>query len=178
MTDVVAIFDSQGNQLIEDARPIKVSVIPSSKMMEHPLEDGSSVVDHRVIQPTMIEVTCVATQDSYQRIKEISRQNDTVIAQTNAGVFESMAVESYAHDETSDVFDKLIVQIKLREVIFVKTQFQALPPRAVKKPRNASTVKNGSKRGESATDGQADKAQRKSKLAGLSDSAADFLRNF
>jgi hypothetical protein len=160
--DVVGIFDANFKQLVPEGRPIKAAVKPAAKFMEHPLEDGSTVTDHRVYLPIEIELTIVlqGAEESralYERFKEIYRQAETVTVQTRAGAFPSMAIEAMPHDETSDVADALPLVLKLREAVFVAAQFQALPPKAAaagadgKGKRNASTVKRGEQAGKPET---------------------------
>lgn len=155
MTDVVGIFDADFQPLVPEAQPIKATVTQPSKVMEHPLETGGTVSDHRVFQPVEIEMTVVVPFADFPRLQAIYRQTETVAVRTNVGTFDNMIIETLPHDETPDVFDKVAVAMKLREVQFVEAQFQALPPRAVggRGNRNASTVKRGEQSGQPATAG-------------------------
>lgn len=153
MTDEVGLFDAQFRPLVPDGVPIKATVTQPSKVMEHPLEDGATVADHRVFQPVEIELSMVAPLESYQQLLAIYRQTQTLVVRTKVGTFPDMIIETLPHDETPDVFDKVAIAIKLREVQFVETQFQALPPRAVggRRNRNASTVQRGEQSAKPAT---------------------------
>lgn len=154
--DVVGIFDSDLRQLVPEGRPIKASITEPSKVMEHPLEDGATVADHRVFLPVEIELTMLVPLETFQRLRAIFRQTETVTVQTNAASYDNMIIETLPHDVTPDAFDMLPVAAKFREVQFVDVQFQALPPRAVGKSangnasRNASTVKKGEQSGKPA----------------------------
>ena len=154
--DVVGIFDSDLRQLVPEGRPIKASITEPSKVMEHPLEDGATVADHRVFLPVEIELTMLVPLETFQRLRAIYRQTETVTIQTNAASYDNMIIETLPHDVTPDAFDMLPVAAKFREVQFVDVQFQALPPRAVGKSangsasRNASTVKKGEQSGKPA----------------------------
>lgn len=153
-TDVVGIFDNESRQLLPEGRPLKAEVRPTWKVMDHPVEKGSSVSDHKIRMPVEIDLTLVmqapGARDTYKRLREISEQDETVTIQTRADSYADMTVTAMPHDETSDVFDALPVVVKFREVQFVETQFQALPPKAVGTgagKRNASTVKRGEQSG-------------------------------
>lgn len=154
--DVVGIFDSEFRQLVPEGRPIKATVTEPSKVMEHPLEDGATVADHRVFMPVEIEMTLLVPPEVFQRLRAIYRQTETVTIQTNSGSYDSMVIETLPHDVTPDAFDMLPVAAKFREVQFVAAQFQSLPPRAVGKSangnasRNASTAKKGEQSGKAA----------------------------
>lgn len=159
--DVVGVFDSDFNQLFADGRPIKANVLEQSKVMDHPLETGATISDHRVILPVEIELTMILGsrgeyRDTYNEIKALFSQVDTLVVQTRTGTYANMIIEKMPHDETPDVFDAIPLVVKLREVQFVTAQFQALPPKAVAKKRNASTVKRGEQNGkpETSTGGQ------------------------
>lgn len=152
--DVVGVFDSKFAQLFPRARPIKATVKESAKVMEHPVESGATITDHRVILPTEIELTVIVIgedyRDTYERIRAVFRQTETIIVQTRTGSYENMIVEAMPHDETPEMHEAVPIAIKLREVTLVTAQFQALPPKAVgtgKGARNASTVKKGEQSG-------------------------------
>lgn len=153
VTDVVGLFDKNFKQLVPEGRPLKATVTQPSKVMEHPLETGATVADHRVFQPVEIELTLVIPFVNFQRLRAIHKQAETITVRTNAGTFENMVIETLPHDETTDVFDKIATAVKLREVVFVDTQFQALPPKAAggKGNRNTSTAKKGSQSGKPAS---------------------------
>lgn len=148
VTDVVGLFDKDFKQLVPEGRPLKATVTQPSKVMEHPLETGATVADHRVFQPVEIELTLVIPFVNFQRLRAIYKQAETITVRTNAGTFENMVIETLPHDETTDVFDKIATAVKLREVVFVDTQFQAL---GKKYGRNSSTAKKGSQSGKPAS---------------------------
>lgn len=151
-TDVVGIYDEDFNQLIPEGRPIKASIVEPSKLMEHPLEDGSTVVDHRILQPAEVELTIIADHELWQRYYAIFGEAELVTIQTKSTTYDNMVIESINSDETPDVFDRVPIVLKFKEVVFVETQFQALPPAAVSSrggqgKRDASTVKRGEQTG-------------------------------
>lgn len=154
-SDVVGVFDSDFNQLFPEGRPIKASVKESAKGMEHPIEDGSTITDHRIINQTEIELTLMLVgeeyPDTYGRIKSLFLGTELLIVQTKTGSYPNMMIVEMPHDETTDVFDGVPMALKLREVQLVTAQFQALPPAAVQSPRNASTVKRGEQTGKTET---------------------------
>lgn len=154
-SDTVGVFDSDFNQVFPEGRPIKASVKESAKGMEHPIEDGSVITDHRIIEQTEIELTLMLVgeeyPDTYGRIKSLFLKTDLLIVQTKTGSYPNMMIVEMPHDETVDVFDGVPMALKLREVQLVTAQFQALPPAAVATKRNASTVKRGEQTGKTET---------------------------
>lgn len=150
--DVVGIFDSEFRQIAPEGRPLKAFITAPSKVMEHPLEDGASVADHRVFLPVEIELVILVPVEEYTKIQALYRQSETVTVRTNAGTYDDMTLEVLPHDETIDAFGQIAASLRFREVQFVETQFQALPPRAVggKSNRNVSTAKRGEQSGKPA----------------------------
>ena len=75
--DKVLILD-QGSYtpVFEDAYPMKAIVRERARAMEHPIETGSIITDHRIILPIEIEIPLIVSaefyQPTYQLIKQIS----------------------------------------------------------------------------------------------------------
>lgn len=146
--DVVAIVDpATGLQLFEAAELMKASVGPSSKLMDHPLEDGSPVTDYKIILPVAIELSMLINaqdqESTYAQITDAFLDSTFLTVRTNADTFENMVIESMPHDETPEMFGILALSIRLREVQLISVQYQPLPPQAVAQPTDQSTVNRG-----------------------------------
>lgn len=154
-TDVVAVFDSSLAQLFTTARPIKAMIKEASKLMEHPVETGATVTDHRIFTPVEIELSLVFqssdTAGLFAQIKAAWKSLTPLSVQTKAGTYGNMLILEMPHDEEPDIYDTIALALKLREVQFVTSQFAALPPSQVKKASNSSTVKAGQKDGGATT---------------------------
>lgn len=128
--DVVAVYDNEFNQLFPDARPVKATVKPIAKLMEHPVESGSVITDYRVILPLSLDVTFVLTPetyfDTYQQIGQAYVGNTTIQVQTKTNLYTSLLIEKMPHDEVPDKFDTIAITVSFKEVIFVKVQTSAL----------------------------------------------------
>ncbi|MDR1349685.1 MAG: hypothetical protein LBJ59_02680 [Zoogloeaceae bacterium] len=143
--DVVGVFDQDGNQLFPLARPSKANINLAAKIAEHPLESGGSIVDHRVLLPIEIELLVYVTDyaQTYAKIRAAFTGKDLLVVHTRAGIYENMLIESMPHEETPESFDVVQMSIKLKEIRLIEVEFQALPPRQVKTPNDASTVDKG-----------------------------------
>lgn len=145
--DVVGVFDSEFRQLFSLARPLKGMVREEAKVMEHPVESGSSVADHRVILPVEMELTLMLAgeeyRDTYSAIKDAYLNTELLTVQTKTGSYSDMIIAGMPHEEVGEIFDAVPLYLQLKEVKLVTAQFQALPPAAVKKKSDASTVKRG-----------------------------------
>lgn len=151
--DVVGIYDSGFNQLVPDARPVKAIITRSAKVMEHPVENGATITDHRVIEPVEIELALLLNDEdyrsTYRNIFAIFERADLITVQTRVDTYPNMLIAAMPHDEVPEMQTAVPLVLKLREVLLVKAQFQALPPKSVSagKTRNQSTVKRGEQTG-------------------------------
>lgn len=148
-SDVVAVLDKDFNQLFPDGRPIKASVTETAKLMEHPIETGAVITDHRIINPVEIELSLILTGDAYpdvyKAIKDVFTGNSTVVVQTRTDSYQNMLIQAMPHEETPDMVDVIAMALKLRQVLLIDVQFQALPPRRVVNRKDASVLDMGEK---------------------------------
>lgn len=149
-TDVVAVLDKDLRQVFPDARPIKLTVREEAKLMEHPVETGATVVDHRIIVPKEIELSCMLTSveyaDVYQQIKAIYLRGDSMSVQTRVDNYESMVIESIPHEETSEIMDGIPLIIRLKEVKYVSAEFTERKIPVSTTAKNSKTVNRGEQR--------------------------------
>lgn len=149
--DIVAIYRTDsGEQVFTDARPVDASVYEAADAMRHPLEDGSSIVDHLVYQPVEIEFRLrVTTPDPatvYAEIRDLFRAGEVLSVQTRAATYESMFITGLPHEERVDQGESLNIDLRLVEAVFLKSEYggavapirsgQVTPPGA---PRNQAT---------------------------------------
>lgn len=159
--DEVAVIDADGNQVFSLARPVKATVKEESKVMEHPVEDGSTITDHRVLLPVEIELALVLSseeyRDVYQEIRELWANADLLTVQTRTGNYGNMIIYAMPHDETTDMTSGVAIGLKLKEVRLVEANIGKLPAEAVQSSKNTSKTDRGQQAA------QADKAPEKKK---------------
>lgn len=148
--DVVATVDPDtGEQLFAAAEIMKANVLPASKTMDHPLEDGSPVSDYRIILPVVIDLgILVSAQDfdsTYAQITLAFLAGSYLTVRTNADTFENLIIESMPSDETPEMFGMLQISLRLREIQLVEVTYQQLKPKDVAKTTDQSTVQAGEK---------------------------------
>lgn len=141
--DSVAVFSQDFTQLFKNARPIKAVIKEQAKVMEHPVENGATITDHRIILPIEIELSLILSSDDYQSVYANIRQyylNATLLTiQTRSGVYQNQLISSLPHEEDPSQYNVLTIALSLKEVIFVSAEYTTLP----KKSANTSTVKTG-----------------------------------
>ena len=163
--DVVSVTEGDtGRQVFAGARPIKVSIAESAKLMAHPLEDGSNIVDHRIILPIGVSLAVILRADdyreTYQEIRRLFRQSTRLTIQTKTDTYGNLYLQDIPHEESPDLFDTITMIIQLIETQIAVVQVLALPPAAVANPADTST----SERGEQTT---TDPGERESTARGL-----------
>lgn len=145
--DVVGIWGSDYGQVFQKSRPVRCSVTESSKNMEHPLETGAVITDHRIILPVEIALDLVmegaAYYDQYTKIKQAFVKGDLFSIHTKTGIYKNMMIVQIPHQESPDQYDTITMSLTLKEVIFVTAQFQPLPASKVKTSTNQSTKDKG-----------------------------------
>jgi len=156
--DVVAIFDSNGNQLFPDARPMKASLAPKAKLMSHPVETGVTLTDYRVLEPREISLsmTLLPTEyaDIYATIEQQYNAGTVVSVQLNTGLYQNFVLQEMPHDEAPEIFDTIKITLKLKEVFF----FSAVSSIPVPTTKNGGNI-NGTKANTSQTAAATEKAQ-------------------
>jgi len=147
--DVVKVsLDSDPSaQVFTAARAMKVNLMPSSKLMDHPIEDGSLVTDFRIVNPKELELSVICTGKNwktvYNQINTGYLNGELYTITTKSGVYPHMMMQAIPHDEVPDMFDVLAVSIKFREVMMAVTNYTKLPAKQVKKPDDVSTTNRG-----------------------------------
>lgn len=144
-TDIVAVYDQNYNQVFKNARSLKAVVKEEAKSMEHPLENGSMIVDHRVILPVEIELSLITQKESAQDLYKVIRQyylnSSLLIVHTRSGVYENQYITSMPHEESPDQIDVLIIALKLKQAQFATTQTSTIV--TPKNPSNTTTLNRG-----------------------------------
>jgi hypothetical protein len=141
--DQVAVFTQEFDQIFRNARAIKAVVKEQAKVMEHPIENGATIVDHRVILPVEIELSLLLTpvdyQNTYKAIKSYYESATLLVIQTKTGIYQNQLIMGMPHEETVEVYDAIALTLSLREALFVVPEF-AITPAA---PSDSTTVERG-----------------------------------
>jgi len=141
--DVVAVYTQDFRQVFPRARPIKAVVKEEAKVMEHPLENGSSIIDYRIIQPIEIDLSMILQpadyRNTYLQIKQFFLSATLLVVQTRSGVYSNMLISSLPHEEDPSIYNTIPIALTLKETLFANTQVSFSP----RDPKNSSTVKRG-----------------------------------
>ena len=152
--DSVAVFTQDFTQIFRNARALKAVVKEQSKVMEHPVESGIVITDHRIILPIEIELSLILAQSDYQDVYNAIRgyylQGTLLVIQTRSGVYQNMLIQAIPHEENPDMYNALALAMTLKQVIFAIAQYGVVPKYA----KNSTQVPKGTIAGSSATTSQ------------------------
>lgn len=141
--DTIAVFDGSFNQVFQNARPMKCTVRPTSKIMEHPLETGQIISDYKIILPVEITIPFVVNsiyyRDIYAQITNLFSISELLIVQTRASVYSNMVITELPDEERPDMFDVIMIELHMKQVLLVQTTSNFAPAN----PAQANTQNNG-----------------------------------
>ncbi len=141
--DSVAVFDQNFKQVFSKARPLKATVKEEAKLMEHPVETGATITDHRIILPIEIELSMILQAsdylDVYRQIKQYFLNATLLTVQTRSGIYTNQLIESLPHEEDPSMFNTLTVALKFKQVQFTTPQNSIVP----KYPKDSNKIDRG-----------------------------------
>lgn len=161
--DVVAILGPGYAPLFAQARPLSATVYEDARLMEHPLEMGSVIADHIVIEPLEIEMACVVTgelayRSTYAALKAAFTSGTLLTVATRTGSYPSMVITAMPHQERPQSFDAIELNIRLRHAVFVQPQSRAMTTAEVQDAKQSSTTPRGAQQTTPASTPRADAA--------------------
>ena len=146
---VVGIFDDSFEQLFLGATIMSAEINDTSKLMTHPLEDGSSVSDHQVFNLKSIKIPLIISSDDFvtvfQDIDKAYKKNTLFTIQTKVNIYKNMVIESKPHSES--VLGGVRMVLSFTEFRTAGTAVKIKP----KYPKDGDTKKSGNQSGTDAT---------------------------
>lgn len=125
--DVVSIMNAEtGEQVFAGARPLSASVFEDARAMQHPLEDGSSVVDHMIFLPVEIDMALRITDDVktvFEEMRELFRSSTKLTVQTRTGTYDDQYITSLPADERGERAGSVDVDLRLKQAVFIEAQY-------------------------------------------------------
>ena len=109
---------------MQDPAIIDCEVMETSKLAEHPLEDGRVRADNKVKMPAEISVKIAMPaadyKDSIAKIQRYKDDNQMLCVETKYGVFENMQIVSIPCSLNVENIDRVTFTLKLREVLIAQ----------------------------------------------------------
>lgn len=140
---VTAVYDSKFNPMFATATSMRVQMTEDAKVMTHPLENGSQITDHIVINPIKLDLVMILPVDEYknvyQAIRTAFRTGKLFTVVTKTGTYPSMLLSGIPHEENPDMMNRVAMNLQFDEAKFVAVTYTPGP----RKSSNKTTVKRG-----------------------------------
>lgn len=128
------------------ARPLRLKVMDRAKVMKHPLEDGSTITDHIVIDPVRIEIPMIFIRDyrdTHSQMRQAFQEGRLFTVQTKADTYESMVISDFPHEEDTDYWDVLVCNLRLSEARMITPEYGEMSQEKAANSSDASTQNRG-----------------------------------
>lgn len=154
--DVVAIYRAETmEQVLVAMRPMASSTYETGELMEHPVEDGSLIADHLVLNPTETELQMIVNAEDIPSVIDEARQlhldGELLTAQTRTGSIFNMVITGLPRDERPDALDSPTVVLRLRQARFITPEYGEIRTTQAARPAQASTRQRGQQQARPAT---------------------------
>jgi hypothetical protein len=132
MENQAGVFTTDFVQVFPDAYILKALVTQNSQAMQHPLETGATIIDHKILLPVEIELSIVLAvetyQETYEQIKQLYETSTQLLVQTKADTYENQILISIPHEENPATFNTITMSLHFRELLFVTATTQTIVP--------------------------------------------------
>lgn len=121
----VFVTDQAGNEVFAQAQSLKIDIKPESRPMEHPVESGATITDHRILLPIEIEMSMILSssdyKDVYKEIASLYAQGTLLIVQARSGTYTNQLIQGIPHFEDAEQFNAIVLTLRLKQVIVAIT---------------------------------------------------------
>lgn len=142
----VTIYNSSNQEVLENSSIIDCSIQHKARLMEHPLETGAKIVDHKVFEPKIISLQValpnVYYEDQYREILQLYEDCEALTVQTKLDIYPNLQITGLPHEESSDSVNRIFFNLELREAQVVNSVFISTGG-GVKNRENSKTVNTG-----------------------------------
>jgi hypothetical protein len=122
-SDSVAIINGF-TQVLQNCRPMRATVRQSSRLLDHPIENGQIISDYSVILPVEIDLQVIVTAQYYrstaQQILQLFQTKQLLTVQLKDGNYVNMVIAEMPREEKPEMFDAFAMTIKFRQALIVK----------------------------------------------------------
>lgn len=147
----IAIYEQENNsEVFLKVQYLEGSVSDDIKVMEHPKEDGATVVDHVVDDPKTANIRLLVYDNDTESMNEILNyfKNRTKLTlKIKNEIYSNFIISAKPLKADVEHYDKTVYDLTFKEVMEAKTVYVKMSVPKVKKKTNASKVKTGQKQG-------------------------------
>jgi len=145
----IAVYDQEENeQILTSLKFLDGSVTDDKKLMEHPKEDGTMIVDHVIDDPIQITLQCLLADDDSTGLNELHNlyKNCTqVIIKIKNELHDNLVMASKPMKANSDHFNYTVYDLTFKEIQVAQTVYVKMSVPQVKRKANASKINTGHK---------------------------------
>lgn len=130
------------DNLAKNLKVTNVSIKYSARAMRHMLEDGTTIVDARIIDPTMVELEVICpTLDELNNTNQMLRDRKNTFKLTSKGIIVNNVVcEAFKIQQTSEMLSASPVRISMKQIL---RQGMARVGQVVEQPADSSLIGQG-----------------------------------
>lgn len=148
------LWTKEGTELTEvlpNLEITRVAVEDQAKIFEHPLETGTVIVDHMILEPKQATIQAYVSLDDDETLRTLEQlylSGTTMTMRAENKIIDNVVIKSKPKEITSSVLDKTLYSITFREAQEVEPVYVAMPPRKVIHKATSSRVNSGVKQAE------------------------------
>ena len=145
----IAVYDPKNNrEVFQNVLYIDGSATDDLKMMEHPKEDGTAIVDHIIDDAKKATVKFQIDDDdstSLNEILDLYRSRTSLTVKIKNEIFTNLCISSKPVKGEVSHYNTSVYELSFKEVMEAQTTYVKMSVPQVKNPKNASTIKTGQK---------------------------------
>ena len=145
----IAVYDQDENQqILTSLQFLDGSVTDDKKLMEHPKEDGTTIIDHIISNPIQVSLQCLVADDDssvLEELHDIYRKCTPVIIKVKNELYDNLVMDSMPLKANSDHYNYTVYNLTFKEIQVAQTLYVKMSVPQVKKKANASKINTGHK---------------------------------
>lgn len=145
------LFAKNDGKIVEVLPRLEITKITdedSIKLFEHPIETGTMIVDHGILDPKSTTIQAYISLDDMETLRDLEQLYLSMTKMTLRSenkIIDNVVIKSKPKEITSAVLDKTLYSITFREAQEVEPVYVAMPPRKVARKATSSRVNSGVK---------------------------------
>lgn len=145
----IAVYDQEENQqILTSLQFLDGSVQDDKKLMEHPKEDGTMIVDHVVNVPITIALQVLVSDDDSSGLEELQslyKKCTPVIIKVKNELHDNLVMSAKPLKADKDHYNKTVYDLTFKEIQEAQTLYVKMSVPQVKQKKSASKINTGHK---------------------------------
>ena len=145
------LFARNDDKIVEVLPKLEITRISdedSIKLFEHPIETGTVIIDHGILEPKQVSIQAYISIDDDETLRDLEQLYLSMTKMTlrsESKIIDNVVIKSKPKEITSSVLDKTLYSITFREAQEVEPVYVAMTPRKVTRKATSSKVNSGVK---------------------------------